>query len=222
MSAGRIVSVRIGRPREHARPDWDHARSRTWTSAYLKDEVSGPVRVGRLGLDGDQQFDTAVHGGPERAVLMYGAAHYDAWRALPGLEAMGPGAFGENLAVEGFDETSVCLGDVFEAGDVRLEVSSPRGPCANISRRWNAEWLLREVAVRRWTGWYLRVLREGTLAAGATLSRVERLHPDWSVDRVLRVRLETPRDAADLAFLSTCEALSPEWRAMVVRWGAKR
>ena len=209
---GRVVSVRVGRARTHDRPAWDKAASRTWTSAFYKDEVAGAVRVGKLGLDGDHQHDKRVHGGPEMAVLMYGNSNYDFWRTLAGLEDMGPGGFGENLTVSGLHETSVCIGDVFEVGGAKLEVSSPRGPCAAISRRWNAEWLLPRVRTERRTGWYLRVLTEGEVRVGDDVRLVSRRHPGWTLDRLLALRFVSPRSQEELDAAAALEALAMEWR----------
>src|SRR5437763_5635025 len=137
-----VVSVRAGRVRQHDRPAWDHIRTHDWRTAYWKDELPGPVRIGALGLEGDEQADKRHHGGPEMAVLMYAEGHYEHWRTLEGLGAMGPGGFGENLTLRGTDESSLCVGDELEVGSARLQIASPRGPCVDISRRWNAEWLL--------------------------------------------------------------------------------
>ncbi len=216
-TVGRVVSVRTGAVRQHDRPDWDKAARRTWTTAFWKDAIAGPVRIGRLGLDGDKQADTRVHGGPEQAVLMYAESNYAFWRSLAGLEGMGPGGFGENLTVSGIAETDVCVGDELEVGSARLQISSPRGPCAAISRRWNAEWLLPRVRSERRTGWYLRVLGEGEVKLGDELHLVARAHPGWTVDRLLALRFITPRPADALAEAAALEALAPEWRERYAR-----
>ncbi len=212
MSAGTIVSVRTGRARERARPDWDRHADRTWRSAYGKDEREGPVRVTALGLEGDEQADLAVHGGPQQAVLAYAAAHYPKWREVPGLEAMGPGGLGENLTVEGFDESGVCIGDVFEAGGVTLQVSQPRGPCAGISRWWNEPRMVALATESIRIGWYHRVVREGSLACGDTYRLIERPNPSLSVARVFRLRAGLDRDPAAAAAIARCPDLSPEWQ----------
>lgn len=212
MSEGTIVSVRVGRVRERQRPKWDRGRSHTWMSAFGKDEVEGRVHVGTLGLAGDEQADRAVHGGPQMAVLAYAAAHYAMWREIPGLERMGPGGFAENLTVDGLDETTVCIGDVYEAGGVTLQVSQPRGPCANISRWWDAPDMVRRATDSVRIGWYLRVLREGALGRGDVLRRTERPRPEYTVARVFRLRSGIEQDAAAVAALVTCPELSPGWR----------
>ncbi len=210
-TVGSIVSVRTGRVRQLAMPAWDRTGEASWSSAFIKGEREGAVSVGALGMEGDEQADRVHHGGPEMAVLMYAAAHYETWRGEPGLEAMGPGGLGENLTVSSLDETNVCVGDVLEVGGCVLQIASPRAPCNSISRRWNNAALLRRVTERLWTGWYLRVLEEGNVQVGDSITLRQRLHADWSVHSLLALRLRTPRDPARLAHAQTLEAMSAEW-----------
>lgn len=221
LPSGRIVSVRVGTPRTHERPTWDQARSTTWHSAYVKDEAPGAVLVGTLGLEGDEQADKRVHGGPEMAVLMYAEAHYTHWRTQAGLETMGPGGFAENLTVSGLLETNVCMGDVLEVGEAELEVASPRGPCANISRRWDAAWLLARVKDERRTGWYLRVRREGRVQRGDVVRVIARPCPEWSVDRLLRLRYVTPRTREELDAAAAVAPMAEEWRQRFAKMQAE-
>lgn len=216
-SDGRIVSVRAGRVTERPRPAWDRHPDRPWVTAYGKDELQGAARVGRLGIEGDEQAETDVHGGPQMAVLAYANAHYAEWRQVPGLEAMGPGGFAENLTVDGFDESVVCIGDVYEAGGVTLQVASPRGPCSSISRWWNEPTMVKRATEHVRIGWYHRVLREGTLAAGDPYRLVERPCPNWTVARVFRARVGPDRDLAAVRSLTTLPELSPEWRGHLAK-----
>jgi MOSC domain-containing protein YiiM len=79
------------------------------------------------------------------------------------------GAFGENFTLDGVDETTVCIGDIWAAGALRLQVSQPREPCYKPGRYWGVpEAAARMIATRR-TGWYLRVLASGQMQAAAHL-----------------------------------------------------
>jgi hypothetical protein len=74
----KVVSVNVGLPREVV---W---KGRRVTTGIFKQPVEGAVRVGKLNLDGDQQADLTVHGGPDKAVYAYPAEHYEPWkRELP-------------------------------------------------------------------------------------------------------------------------------------------
>src|SRR5438445_7923110 len=101
----KVVSVNVGLPRE---VDW---HGRTVRTSIWKNPVEGPVRVGALNLDGDQQSDLSVHGGADKAVYAYPSEHYTSWRQeLPGME-LPWGVFGENLTTEGLLEEEVQIGD---------------------------------------------------------------------------------------------------------------
>lgn len=211
---GRIVSVSVGMPREHGVAGAANPMERAWITGFFKEPVAGPVRVGATNLDGDGQADLRVHGGPDKAVLLYAAAHYPAWNEELGF-AMPFGAFGENLTVEGMTEADVCIGDVLEAGTARLQVSQPRGPCWKIARRWKIRDLSARVQRTGRTGWYVRVLREGVLQAGDAVVVAQRPHPEWSV--ALATELLRPGNGreAEAAALAALPELADSWRAVV-------
>lgn len=50
-------------------------------SAIAKRPCIGAVRIGELGLEGDEQGDPRVHGGIDKAVHHYPFDHYSAWRS---------------------------------------------------------------------------------------------------------------------------------------------
>src|SRR5437870_9370287 len=99
-----VVSVNVGEPRQVV---W---RGKTVRTGIFKEPVTGPVPVRRLNLDGDAQADPSVHGGPDKAVYVYPAAHYSFWEAELGRE-LPPGSVGENLTVAGLPlEDEISLG----------------------------------------------------------------------------------------------------------------
>src|SRR6185503_21125324 len=109
-----VVSVNVGRPREI---EWEGKRA---TTSIYKTPVSGRVAVRRHNLDGDQQSDLTVHGGPDKAVYGYPLEHYEFWRGeLPDAE-LPLGVFGENLTTTGIDEHALSIGDVLRIGSAEL------------------------------------------------------------------------------------------------------
>lgn len=207
-----LVSIQTGRPRTVGAPGAEDPMQRSFTSAIWKEPVAGPVRVGRLGLEGDAVANRKVHGGPEQAVLMYAASHYPLWRAEWGRDDLGPGGFGENLTVAGLTEDDVCIGDLLEAGSAAFQVSQPRQPCATLARRHQVRDLIAVVRRNGRSGWYLRVVREGEVAPGQPVRLADRGWPDWTVRRAAWVMLERNERPAEAAALAGCDALSPEWR----------
>jgi MOSC domain-containing protein YiiM len=211
----RVVNVLTGRAVPYARPGT--------RSAIAKRPQGGTVRAGPLGLDGDEQGDPRHHGGPEKAIHLYSLDHYPAWRAdlagHPAALAMlaAPGAFGENLAVAGLDESTVCIGDAWRIGSALLEVSQARQPCWKLDVRFGVPGMARRVQETGCTGWYCRVVEPGEIAAGA-LPRLERRpHPAWPLARLLRLLFHEMRDRAALAEAAALPELSERARALLAR-----
>ena len=126
---------------------------------------TGPVLVDAEGLVGDVIGDRRNHGGPEQAVYLYLAADYAWWMAELGAP-LEPGSFGENLTLSGLEGEHLAVGDRFAIGEVLLEVTWHRTPCATFSRRMgDPGWVRRFHAARR-PGAYCRVLAGGVVEAG--------------------------------------------------------
>ena len=201
----RVLRQSVGEPAVH-----DPA-GKPWTSGFTKHRVAGPVSLRVDGLDGDGQADLKVHGGPDRAVLLYAADHYQAWARDDGIH-FPYAAFGENWTVSGLDERSVCLGDVYAVGSAVVEVSQPREPCWKLCRRWNRPELAKRAAETGRLGWYARVLEPGVVAAGDALHLRERPLPDWPVARLTGLLTDRAARAVAAPFLSGCPRLSRLWR----------
>jgi MOSC domain-containing protein YiiM len=217
-SVPRLLSIQVGKPAVHGFAGARDPLDLPWRTAFFKSPVAGQVWVGRTNIAGDGQANRKVHGGPDKAVLAYAAAHYPAWRAELAMHDLPFGAFAENFTVEGLDESVVCLGDTYAVGNtVRVQVSQPRQPCSNISHRWRIKDLTARVETTGRTGWYLRVLSEGYVEPGVAVQLQERPYPEWTVARathVMRQHTALPDDAAALAALPT---LSAAWRNVLAR-----
>jgi MOSC domain-containing protein YiiM len=207
-----LISIQIGQPANYGRADSADPHERPWRTGYFKTPVAGKVLVGQPGIAGDGQADLENHGGIDKAVLAYSAEHYPRWCAELGLAEMPPGGFGENLTIAGIDETSVCIGDVWQCGAVVFEVSQPRQPCWKTSRRWRIDDLSRRVIATGRSGWYLRVLTDGEIEAGMKLALANRIHPQWTVARVSEVLYHRKDDLAAAEELAYLPELALSWR----------
>jgi len=207
----RLVSLNVGRP---TRLGDVKSPGRAWTSGIYKTPVSGRVHLASENLSGDAQADLTVHGGPDKAVCVYSVDHYPHWREELGEPECGPGWFGENFSVEGQQEAAVCVGDAYRVGTAVVQISQPRAPCSKLGRRWNRLDMPKVVIASGRTGWYLRVLEEGHVECGDTLTLVERPFPQWTIDAVNAVAYSRGGavniDAA--RELAKCPALAEAWR----------
>lgn len=203
---GSVVSVNVGRPRLKR---W---RGRTTSTGIFKSPVEGRVAVRLLNLDGDQQSDLSVHGGPDKAAYAYPIEHYDAWRDdLPGVE-LPWGAFGENLSCSGgWLEDRVRVGDRLRIGDAEFEVSQPRLPCAKLNLRFERTDMVARMLSSGRFGFYLRVLQEGSVGPGDEIERVADSPFDLTIAEAARLMAIERHDPELLRRAVLVDALPGDW-----------
>jgi MOSC domain-containing protein YiiM len=122
-----------------------------------------------LGLEGDRQAHSNIHGGPDKAILLIASEVVDELvaRGYPVFY----GALGENLTTRGISICDLRIGDQIRAGAALLEITDRRGPCSALhiyGESLKAEIYDNQVKARdssspRWgmSGFYARVLHGG-------------------------------------------------------------
>ncbi|KAK1518337.1 MOSC domain-containing protein [Colletotrichum abscissum] len=193
------------------------------TSGIDKDLRHGPIHVSYLGLDADEH-DPTFHGGPDKAIHGYCSSHYSGWKAEHPIAAdrFRPGAFGENFVTRHMNERNVCIGDVIAVGaEVVLQVSLPRQPCYKLNHRFQLKNFAPTTFKSSRTGWYYRVLKEGTVKAGDEIRLVERKWPKWTIERVQEYLHRNQTDAAMNEELASIEDMGKESRGAFQRRVAK-
>ena len=189
----------------------------TWKSSIFRSPVNGPIELGMRGLAGDQSTDTANHGTPDQAVCCHFLDHYAFWNEAYGLvapDALGPGAVGENWTLAGADEHDICIGDVYDVGTARVQVTAPRYPCSKQERKLKLRGFLKRTMETLRTGFYLRVLQPGVVQPGDELRLVERPQPDLSVQAVNADMHHTSDPAFARRLLDTPE-LAAGWKRII-------
>jgi MOSC domain-containing protein YiiM len=205
MSA-RLVSVNVGTPKVV-----DTGRRRVSTAIW-KTPVEGRVAVRGVNLDGDDQADRSVHGGPDKAVYAYAAEDTAHWERELGRE-LGPGAFGENLTTEGVAVSGARLGERWRVGSTLLEVRQPRLPCFKLGIRMGDPHFLRTFGDAGLPGAYLGILEEGDLEAG---DAIEVVHvPGHDVTSALMSDALLKDHALLPRLLEAGDDLMPEWREWI-------
>ena len=202
----KLVSVNVGLPKD---VEWN---GRTVYTGSWKAPVTGPRLVRRLNIDGDGQGDLGGHGGENRSVLVYQLASYDHWATVLGRDDLTPGAFGENLTVDGLPDDEVCIGDRYQIGDVVLEVTQPRVTCYRVGMRIGEPRMAALLVSHHRPGFYCRVLTEGEVAAGQDVVKIADGPHQVSVAEIdaLLYLPGHPRDALQRA--AGIPALSPGWK----------
>ena len=150
----------------------------TITSGIRKQSVSTPtpptrITVNKLGLAGDEQSDLTVHGGLEKAIYAYPAEHYAFWQIQLGRQTpLMSGVFGENLTTIGLLESMLWIGDELHFSDCILSVASPRRPCYKLNAVLESDAAATTMMKKQFTGWYMSVVKTGSIFAGETIQVV--------------------------------------------------
>ncbi len=204
MSA-RVVSVNGGRPAPL------NTGTRVVPSAIVKAPVSGPVAARGVNLEGDDQADRRVHGGPEQAVYAY-AGEDTAWWSEQLGRPLGPGVFGENLTLAEVDVSGARIGERWRIGTVELRVAGPRVPCFKLGTIMGDQRFLRAFLHAGRPGAYLAIAEEGELEAGDAVEIVHRPAHDVTVALVIQALL------IDRSRLGELEPARPDMMPKLAGW----
>ena len=157
-----------------------HPDYKSVASAIRKNSISNlqnpsTVEITSLGVKGDEQADLSMHGGIEKAIYVYPSEHYDFWNQLLTRETkkstlLQHGAIGENFTIEGLLEVDVFVGDKLLIGDLQFSVVKLREPCFKFNATMGYKGASKAMLQSGFSGWYLRVIKTGVLAAGAQIT----------------------------------------------------
>ncbi len=190
------------------------------STAIDKRPLDGTIRVGELGLDGDEQGDTAHHGGRDQALYAYAQEDADHWTAALDRE-VAPGSFGENLRTSGLEVSTARIGERWRIGrDVEVVVTAPRIPCRTFAGFWDVPDLVARFLSAGRPGAYLRVVAVGEVRAGDRIEVLHRPDHDLTVADVMRIHTRDRHEAPRLLQVEGLAERAHEWAVEHV--GAKR
>jgi MOSC domain-containing protein YiiM len=202
----KLLSVNVGLPREI---EWNGRIVRT---SIFKEPVTGRVRVARLNVDGDQQSDLTVHGGPDKAVYAYPSEHYTFWRSeLPDMD-LAWGVFGENFTTDGLGEDTLHIGDRLRVGSAEFVVTQPRMPCFKLGIRFNRSDMVKRFLQSGRSGFYFAVLKEGEVTAGDMIELLKQDEQDITVADVVNLYRQDATNQDLLRRVSELPSLPKNWR----------
>lgn len=231
-----LICVRAGKAMPFAREQM---------SAIDKAPINAPVAVNFMGLTTDEQADRRHHGGPLKAVHQLPVAIYEKINTEFGLKVR-VGTLGENLtteAVDGLpamDESTVCIGDVFQYGQdkiidenggntdnndsVQLRIVQPRRPCYKINDQIGQFKLNKVPNIASWmtkqgiAGWYFEVVRDGMIHADLPVYLIERPYPFATLEKLWQLANSKEKFAAKVIepWLAI-ECLEDSWKIVLAK-----
>lgn len=144
-------------------------RNRVERTGILKIPTPEPVKLTKLGLEGDVIVSKKHHGGPDQAVYVYGGADYQWWSEELGKEIL-PGTFGDNLTISNLESAEFNVGDYIHIGEVTLQVTAARIPCGTFATCMEDSQWVKKFRYAERPGLYCRVIKEGVVQQGDAVS----------------------------------------------------
>ncbi|PFG27628.1 MOSC domain-containing protein [Corynebacterium renale] len=158
----RVLSTNIGQPRPSGVPRYAMTGIDKRPQPYVQVSAPGPEYGDGSGVLHDVVGDSQCHGGEQKAVYAFAREELDYWESILG-RSLPNGVFGENLTTEGIDLSRLVINQQVQIGEVLLEVSVPRSPCAKF-----AAWVQHPGWLKKFTahgdcGAYFRVVSPGVI-----------------------------------------------------------
>jgi MOSC domain-containing protein YiiM len=143
--------------------------------------------VGMLGLEGDAHHENTVHGGPHRAVCLFGLEVIERLRSEG--HPIEPGGAGENLTTSGIEWSLLPIGTRARIGEqLEIEVSSSTTPCATQVRNFS-DGNFNRIRIELHPSdsrMYARVITEGEVKPGDAITLLPDVNPHAAVEEMLR------------------------------------
>ncbi|MDY8136258.1 MOSC domain-containing protein [Aquimarina sp. 2201CG5-10] len=167
----KVISTNIGEPKVIS---WRGTDVKTGIYKYPVDKG---IFLGLEDVKDDHVVDRKVHGGVDKACYLYSLDHYPYWKEkYPDLE-WNYGMFGENITIQGLDESTIKIGAIYTLGKAVVQVSQPRQPCFKLGIRFGTQSILKEFIGSLFPGVYLRIITPGEVKPG-DLMVLKKAHND--------------------------------------------
>lgn len=200
----KLITLSVGKPKTY---EWKEGNE----SSGIGKEVVQTSFLTTNGFIGDEVANTEFHGGPERAVCLYSYEHYQKWQN-EFHHAFYPPAFGENICVSGMEEKDVYIGEIYQLGDAVIQISQGRIPCSTISKYNGVQSLLKRIVETGYTGYFFRVLKEGTVASDSSITLLERPQEQMTILNANYIMFQDKRNKEAIASLLKVKELAEVWQ----------
>lgn len=201
----KIISTNLGNP---VTITWNGKEEQTGIYKY---PVEHPLELNKTIIKDDTIIDKVHHGGINKACYIFSSNHYPYWKEqYPNLD-WDWGMFGENLTVEGLDETQIRVGNIYKLGTSLVQVTQPREPCYKLGVRFQNQSILKKFIDYGLPGTYLKVLEEGLVKKGDAMELVEESKNELTVSQFYQL-LYSRNKPKELLHLFMTNSAVPEYK----------
>ena len=197
----KIIATNIAKPTTIV---WN---GKTQTTGIYKYPTKEGIYLEKEDVKGDEVSDRKHHGGIFKACYLFSEDHYAYWQNLyPNLD-FNYGIFGENLTVNGLDETKISVGDIYKIGTALVQVTQPREPCFKLGIRFGTQAILKQFIKHARPGTYVRVLEEGLIKPGDKMILEQAATNSLTTTQLFSLLFAKQKDQSQLALIVNNDAI---------------
>lgn len=200
-----IISLNIGTPQKL------RFQGKEIETGLFKESVNKPLYLSTINFEGDGQADLKHHGGRDKAVCVYAFEHYPYWEQELA-QQLPYGAFGENLTITGLLESDVYIGNIYKIGEALVQVTQPRQPCYKLAYRYHRKDFPFLVQNTGFTGFYVRVLEEGTVSPSDEIKLIEQNEHHITIAFTNEMMHHDKHNIEGIQSILAVDSLSESWR----------
>ncbi|MBW8243837.1 MOSC domain-containing protein [Muricauda oceani] len=208
----KVISTNLGKPTKIV---WNGKETLTGIYKYPVEE---PLFLDTEDVKDDSVVDRRFHGGIYKACYLFSADNYPYWKKKYPLLDWDWGMFGENLTLEGLDESQLRIGSIYKLGGAMVQITQPREPCYKLGIRFNDQDILKQFIDHGFPGTYVRVLEPGKVSVGDTMELVEESKNPLTVKAFYTLLFAKTKDKDVLSWALNNEALPESKRKKLEKW----
>lgn len=208
----KIISTNI------AEPQFVTINGEKQKTGIYKKPTDHPIYLDKEEVQGDEVSNRQVHGGDFKACYLFSANHYPHWKNLYPQLTWNYGMLGENLTVEGLDETQLHVGDIYKLGSALIEVTQPREPCTTFAAKMGKADIMQQFINHGRPGTYVRVLQQGFVNVGDTIELVEKARNSVSIAEFFELLFKREKNQTHLKYLVESESIPLKKRVQLARF----
>ncbi|BDW91476.1 molybdenum cofactor biosynthesis protein [Flagellimonas marinaquae] len=208
----KIISTNLGNPTKIV---WNGKET---TTGIYKFPVDQPILLESTDVKGDSVIDRKHHGGIYKAAYLFSADRYAYWKEkYPDLE-WNWGMFGENLTIQGLDESQIRIGSIYRLGTALVQITQPREPCYKLGIRFKDQNMIKQFIDQGFPGTYVRVLESGTVKTGDSMELSKASETPLTVQEFYKLLYAKTKDSHVLRLALQNEAIPKSKREKLKKW----
>ena len=208
----KVISTNLGKPTKIV---WNGKETLTGIYKYPIDE---PLYLDKEDVKHDTVVDRKHHGGTYKACYLFSSDNYAYWKERYPLLNWNWGMFGENLTLDGLDESQLKIGSIYKLGTALVQITQPREPCYKLGIRFNDQGILKQFIDHGRPGTYVRVLEPGKVVMGDSMELVEESENPLSIQAFYTLLFAKTTDKQVLKWAIDNEALPQSKRKKLEKW----